>query len=79
MRLQPAVPHQISHNVKVSMRGQCIDGGKEAQIVYRKLYLHPGGNKHYVSSAYREIKRTMEEMAYEGLQMCPLGRYSICN
>ena len=62
------------------MHGQYIDGGKKAPIVSRKLYLHiHRENKHYVSSAYREIKRTMEEMAYEGLQVGPLGRYSICN
>ena len=62
------------------MREQYIDGGKKAPIGSRKLYLHiQGENKHYVSSAYREIKRTLEEMAYEGLQVGPLGRYSICN
>lgn len=71
---------QHTHNVRVSMRGQYIDGGKKAPIGSRKLYLHiQGENKHYVSSAYREIKRTLEELAYEGLQIGPLGRYAIGN
>jgi hypothetical protein len=71
---------QQSNNVRVSVRGQYIDGGKKAPIGSRKLYLHiQGENKHYVSSAYREIKRSLEELAYENLHVGPLGRYAIGN
>jgi hypothetical protein len=68
---QRAISHQFingiqqSNNVRVSVRGQ---------------YLHiQGENKHYVSSAYREIKRSLEELAYENLHVGPLGRYAIGN
>lgn len=56
------------------MRGQYIEPSKKVPAGTRKLYLQiQGENKHYVSSAYREIKRALEEASYESLHMGAMG------
>ena len=46
----------------VSSRGQYFEPGKKVPHGSRKLYMHiQGQNKSYVSAAYKEIKRALQD------------------
>ena len=77
-------------NCNVSVRGVFVENGKKPPPGQKKMYLYIQGNsKIEVSSAYREIKRTIDELAlnyystggngvgngYTGAH----GRYSVFN
>jgi ATP-dependent RNA helicase DDX46/PRP5 len=55
-------------NCNVTVRGQHFEPNKKVPNGQKKLYLHiEGDSKHYVTSAYKEIKRIIEEAALKNL------------
>ena len=51
------------------MRGQYFEAGKKIPVGSRKLYLHiQGQNKVYVSTAYKDIKRMLQEESMQNYQ-----------
>lgn len=55
-------------NCNVTTRGQHFELNKKVPPGQKKLYLHiEGDSKYYVTSAYREIKRVIEEAAMKNL------------
>ena len=56
---------QRENNCTISLRGVYVEPGKKAPVGCRKLYLHiQAEDKSYVSTAYKDIKRVIEEGAY---------------
>lgn len=55
-----------------------MEPGKKVPVGCRKLYLHiQSEDKSYVSTAYKDIKRVLEEGAYENMHMSAMGKYTI--
>lgn len=55
-----------------------MEHGKKAPVGCRKLYLHiQSEDKSYVQTAYKDIKKVIEENAYENMHMSAMGKYTI--
>ena len=55
-----------------------VEHGKKAPVGCRKLYLHiQSEDKSYVQTAYKDIKKVIEENAYENMHMSAMGKYTI--
>lgn len=55
-------------NCNVTIRGIFCDPSKKLPAGQKKLHLHiEGESKYYVTSAYREVKRVIEEAAMRNL------------
>lgn len=64
-------------NCTISLRGTYFEPNKKVPLGQRKLYLHiESENKYNVTSAYREIKRVLEETALQTLNVGHVGKYS---
>jgi len=73
--------HELT-SCKISVRGTHVEVGKKVPQGQRKLYLHlEGENKYFVTSAYKEIKRVIEEAAMKHLSMGthqqPQGKFTM--
>lgn len=64
-------------NCTISLRGTYFEPNKKVPLGQRKLYLHiESDNKYNVTSAFREIKRVLEETALQTLNVGHVGKYS---
>jgi ATP-dependent RNA helicase DDX46/PRP5 len=69
---------QRENNCTISLRGVYVEPGKKPPVGCRKLYLHiQSEDKSYVSTAYKDIKRVIEEGAYESMHMSAAGKFAL--
>lgn len=69
---------QRDNNCSISLRGTYVEPGKKCPVGNRKLYLNiQSEDKSYVSNAYKDIKRVIEESAYENMHISSMGKYAI--
>lgn len=65
-------------NCNITLRGSYFEPNKKLPLGQKKLYLHiESDNKYNVTSAYREIKRVLEETALSTLSGGHVGKYTI--